>query len=166
LKEIPLSKGQVALVDDADFEWLSLFSWHARLNKTTNSYYAFTHIRVPGGKFKKTGMHHVIMFPPWGMVIDHKDHNTLNNQRSNLRLATRSQNNQNHRIRSNNTSGYNGVHFDKSTRKYISIVKSKGKAYYLGLFTDKVEAAKAYDKKAKELFGEFACLNFPLPHAQ
>jgi len=95
---------------------------------------------------------------PDGMVVDHINHNTLDNRRCNLRVCTQNQNRYNLNLRKNNQSGYKGVSF-KHNHWEVQLKKDK-KYIYGGSFKDKIEAAKAYDKKAKELFGEFAKLNF------
>ena len=106
-------------------------------------------------------MHRVIMTPPDQMFVDHIDHNGLNNTRSNLRLCTLAQNNCNSTSRRTSTSKYKGVSWKKVSKKWAASTQSMGKIYHLGYFTDEIAAARAYDKKAAELHGQFACLNFP-----
>lgn len=106
-------------------------------------------------------MHRLIMDPPKGMEVDHKDGNTTNCQRSNLRVCTRQENVKNTSKRSHNTSGYKGVSWFKPNKKWgVHIGFDKNKLF-LGLFKDKIEAAKAYDEAARKYHGEFAKLNFP-----
>ncbi len=93
--------------------------------------------------------------------VDHKDRDIFNNKRGNLRSATRSQQKANGNIYKNNTSGYKGVSFDYRRQKYRSRISVNKIEIYLGTFDDPENAAKAYDKAAKEYFGEFASLNFP-----
>lgn len=100
-------------------------------------------------------MQNTIMNPVKGMIVDHIDHNGLNNQRSNLRVCTISENNQNRRPKKGKN--YLGTKFVKSTNKWHAILRTK----FIGTFLSEIEAAKAYDKAAKEKFGEFAYLNFP-----
>ena len=95
-------------------------------------------------------------------ILDHIDHkNKLNNHVSNLRWVTYSQSNMNQGIRSDNTSGYKGVSFHKQRGKWYSCIKANGKRISLGLYTNAEDAARAYDLKAKEIYCEFAVLNFP-----
>jgi hypothetical protein len=98
---------------------------------------------------------------PDGYTVDHINRDTLNNQLSNLRLATDSQQAQNRRLRSDNTSGYRGVGWNKGARKWRARITVDGKVIFIGDFADKEEAARAYDAAAIEHFGEFAVLNFP-----
>ena len=95
-----------------------------------------------------------------GMVVDHIDGNGLNNRRSSLRICTHRQNMWNSRPRGKG-SKYKGVCWDKSRKRWIVVVRRGDLHIHLGRFDDEVEAARAYDRKAFELFGEFAYLNFP-----
>ncbi len=102
------------------------------------------------------------MNDPKSKFIDHINHNGLDNRKANLRAVSMTQNNWNRRKqRGEFTSRYKGVHFDKESGKWGSSIKCKGKQIIIDWFDDEVSAAKAYDKKAKELFGEYAYLNFP-----
>ena len=101
------------------------------------------------------------MEAPDHLFVDHIDHNGLNNRRSNLRLCTTAQNARNVFSYKGSTSKYKGVCWYKEGRKWAAKIKLNNKAYHLGLFEDETEAAIAYDKKARELHGEFGCLNFP-----
>jgi hypothetical protein len=96
------------------------------------------------------------------MVIDHANGDTLDNRKVNLRICTRADNKRNRGIPSNNTLGYKGVALTKSKKRYMARIGSgRGKHMYLGTYDTIEEAARAYDAKAKELFGEYAYLNFP-----
>jgi hypothetical protein len=105
-------------------------------------------------------MHRVIMNAPSGMLVDHRDGNGLNNQKSNLRICNRKQNQQNRPMNSNNKSGYKGVCWNKRSNKWRSGIRVDNKDIFLGSFFCLVKAAKAYDEAAKKYFGEFAYLNF------
>ena len=149
VREIILTQGKVALVDDVDYDGLSKSSW------------CFSHGYAYRKDHHKTVyMHRQILGYPKARV-DHKDRNKLNNIRSNLRILSRSGLNQaNAERRSDNRSGYKGVCFDKRRSKWNAEIQANKKRKSLGAFTSAEEAAKAYDKAAKKLFGEFACLNF------
>lgn len=146
-----LSQGQFALVDESDFDKIKGFSWHPSWQPRARGYYVMAKIE------KKTiYMHRVIMEPPEGMTVDHINHNPLDNRRCNLRLATRSQNQMNHRVQRNNTSGFKGVHLFKRTGKYRAYIMVMGKEKHLGYFVTAEEAHAAYCAAAAELHGEFA----------
>lgn len=151
---IPLSRGMRTTVDDEDAHW-SKFKWYAMRSKHTN--YAVrehsTNVFIL--------LHRVITGAPAGMHVDHRDGDGLNNCRSNLRLATPTQNIANSRLRKPNSSGYRGVSWIKRRSLWQSQVTFHRRAILLGTFVDAEEAARAYDAKARELFGEFARLNFP-----
>lgn len=141
-------------VVDKDDSWVDQYRWV----KTSNGY-VLTTIRG-----KATLLHDLLVPPPEGYEIDHDDRNPLNNRRRNLRVATRSQNGVNKKLRSDNTTGYVGVSFNKQIEKYVAVVQKDGERHCAGLFVKAEEAAVARDAKAKELFGEFAWLNFPEDH--
>ena len=104
------------------------------------------------------GIHQILMNPPKGMEVDHKNHNGLDNRRQNLRIATKQQNMFN-LPKTNLTTGFRGV--TKKGSLFTARVSSEKERLYLGVFNTAEEAALAYDIKAKELQGEFAILNFP-----
>lgn len=161
--EIAIGKGFFALVDDSDYEWLNQWKW-----RLTNTGYAVRRQWLgrdeSGGCHEKLiRMHRLIVAAPPELEVDHIDGNKLNNQRSNLRLATSQQNNFNFPIRKDKRhSRYKGVSRVWDGKKFRSHISINGKTKHLGCFTDEVEAAKAYDAAAVELFGEYARLNFPL----
>jgi hypothetical protein len=101
------------------------------------------------------------MDPPADLVVDHIDHNGLNNCKANLRLCSIAQNNRNVISANRGISKYKGVSWNKILKKWSAAVQLNKKRFYAGHFTDEIDAAKAYDKKASQLHGEFACLNFP-----
>lgn len=105
-------------------------------------------------------MHREIMNAPKGMVVDHIDGNGLNNRKSNLRICTQAQNNLNSRPKRNCSSRYKGVSFYKRDKIWQVQIFHNSRTIFLGRFDDEIEAALAYDRKAAELFGEFAYLNF------
>jgi len=157
VKTIKLTQGQVALVDNIDYEYLSQFNWYANWNR--NCFRAMRHTPQVNGK-RKILFIHTAVAERMGIdsrMIDHKDQNPLNNRRSNLRVATNSQNLHNCGAPSNNTTGVKGVHFHKSSGKYQAEITVKGTRYYLGLFDTIEEAKVVIVAKRKELVGEFAC---------
>jgi hypothetical protein len=155
MREIPLTKGLVTQVDDEDYPELSKYKWHAAWDATTQSYRAQ---RV--SNHQTIRMHRVITKALPGQMVDHWDHDTLNNQRFNLRACSNAQNTANGKIRSNNTSGFKGVSWHKHIKKWSAQIRVAGRLIPLGYFTDPVEAARNYDAKAVELFGDFAYTNF------
>lgn len=157
MEQIPLNKGYSALVDDEDADMVLQYNWG--VSKQKNTYYARAHKGVGFYKYTKIHMHWLILPPKDGFVRDHIDGNGLNNQRYNLRYCTNTENIWNSGISKNNTSGFRGVCWYKQKNRWIVRIWCKKKKMYLGSFTDKIEAAKAYNEKAIELFGEFARLN-------
>lgn len=158
-KEIFLTNGGSTTIDDEDYDYLMQWNWQS--NRNTGVYRCTSE----NGIRKIILMHRVIAermrLNTEGLQIDHKDRNPFNNQRSNLRVATNSQNNMNRDKNENNTSGYKGVWWDEQSSKWRARIVKDDRKYYLGYFDDPIEAAKAYDQKARELFGRFAVLNFP-----
>jgi hypothetical protein len=161
MKEIQLTQGKVALVDDEDFDYLNQWKWFAHKQKKT--YYAGRNIFI-SNKFKTIHMHRVIMKTPDNMEVDHCDFNGLNCQKSNMRNCTHQQNSWNRK--SFGSSQYLGVSLytkehNGIERKYIiAHFETNGVQKHLGHFKTEEEAALAYDAKAKEIYGEFANLNF------
>lgn len=150
-KEIKLTKGQVAIVDDEDYELVSQCRWYAAWSVGGYTWYAKNSHEGP--------MHRFILKPPDGLLVDHKDRNGLNNRRSNLRVATTSQNAANSRLPRTNTSGYRGVHF-KYGRWQVQIRVLGRFISGLGSYDNPQDAARAYDRAARLHFGEFARCNF------
>jgi hypothetical protein len=151
VRRIALSQGLFATIDAADYQELSKYKWFAA--KRGNKVYAM------GRKGRKyVYMHREIMRPRKGYFVDHIDGNGLNNCRSNLRVCTQRQNQANQRPR-NGSSRFVGV--SRHGNKWAAQITWRGECFYLGLFEDEVEAAKARDRKAYELHGEHAYLNFP-----
>lgn len=154
-KAIPLTQNQVAIVDEDDYEKLMKWKWFAL--KDTNTFYAARYI-VKG----MIQMHREIL----GLkkyekvIIDHINRDGLDNRKNNLRIATVSLNSYNKRMMTNNISGFRGVCWSKPHNRWVARVGINGKSVFCGQFVDVVLAAKAYDKKAKELWGDNAILNF------
>jgi AP2 domain/HNH endonuclease len=157
VKEIPLTQGKFAKVDDADYEWLSQWKWHAKRGKRT-WYSART--EGSGDQQRTIRMHRLIMGGS-DLQVDHKNGDGLNNQRKNLRLATNGQNQCNSRKNRRGSSIYKGVSWDKYRKRWRATIVYLKVQEHLGYFDSEIEAARAYDKAARELFREFARLNFP-----
>lgn len=154
MKQIPLTQGKIALVDDEDYETVNQYKWFAmavRRKNVVRYWYAAT-------KFgrKNVSMHRLLMGID-GPLVDHKNHDTLDNRRSNLRHATRAQNNQNQRLSTRNKSGYKGVIWHKN--RWEVYLRLNGQSRFVGSSTNKEEAAEIYNHHALLHYGEFALLN-------
>ncbi|PGY33521.1 hypothetical protein COE09_31225 [Bacillus thuringiensis] len=157
--EIPLTQGQVAMVDSEDYELISRYKWCA--NKRKTKWYAVGYVKGTGRKHcKLIYMHRLLTNAPQGVDVDHIDGNGLNNMRKNLRLASRTQNMQNARNIRKGTSRYKGVWFLKRQSRWIAEIKVNKRKIHLGTFGNESEAAMAYDTAAIQYFGEFAHTNF------
>ena len=157
MQRIPVAGGEFALVDDRDYRWLVSHKWHALAGPQT--VYARTSVWQPDeGKIRNFLMHRLILeLTPNDPRVDHIDGNGLNNQRSNLRLATRSQNGANtHSVRAQ--SGYKGVYENRPDR-FTARITVERKQLNLGTFGTPELAAEAYNRAAIEHFGQFARLN-------
>lgn len=152
MREIPLSQGKIALVDDGDYEALSQHKWTADF--TGKVWYAIRSVKK-NGKWTHVRMHQVIL--PNCERVDHKNGDGLDNQRSNLRPATHRQNLINSRKR-NVTSGFRGV--DKPTIRWRARIVVNGVRHHLGMFDSKEAAGRAFDEANLKFNGEFARLNF------
>ncbi len=165
MKYINLTKGYQAIVDDDDFLSLNQYKWHT-LEQPKATYTALYACRKDYTNDSKkpifVRMHRLILNAPKNFQVDHINGNTLDNRRSNLRLCTNQQNQFNCYAKNNRT-GYKGVSWlptIRGSKHYRSQVMVNGKYVYLGYFKTALEAAKAYDAKAKELYGKFAKTNF------
>jgi HNH endonuclease/AP2 domain-containing protein len=160
--EILLTRNQVNIIDSIDAD-LAQMNWCAARSKlyTHQDVYIARRTVTINGKRVFAWIHRVILERIIGRPllsteqVDHVDNNPMNNCRSNLRLATATQNQANKRKGKNNKSGYKGVYFNKSAGKWQAQVKSKGKKFYAGTFLTPELAYVAYCEKAKEIFGEF-----------
>lgn len=158
MEQIPLTQGKYALIDDEDFELVSKHKWCA-LHRPNNRYYAVTAIKKDN-KWTTLRMHRLIMNAQKEQQIDHRNGNGLDNLRSNLRICTMQENFRNAKLRINCSSKYKGVSRYKPMNKWRVAITLNYKYIHLGYFDSEVEAARCYDTKAKELFGEFARTNF------
>lgn len=152
-KIIRLTQGKETIVDSSDYDYLSQWKW------LYNDGYAERHIRI-NGKPKHIRMHRFILNIPDGFEADHVNRNKLDNRRCNLRICTRSQNEANRPIFPNNSSGKKGVSWDKVNNKWRAVICFKRKYIHIGRYNNIEDATVAYNKKAKELFGDFAYENF------
>jgi len=153
MKEIQLTQGKVALVDDADYEWLNQWKWCA--NKAKSCIYAARTWRENGKKITRR-LHTEIMGKKEGLEIDHINGNKLDNRKENLRFVTRRQNMQNlHTIRA---SKYPGVGWHNHNKKWRARIKTNGKEKLLGYYTNEEDAFKAYCDAVNEL-GEIILKN-------
>ena len=161
MKRISLTQGQVTLVDDEDYEWLSQWRWCAT-KIYSGVFYAVRGQWDPITKKQPViRMHRLIMNAKKGEEVDHKDRDGLNNQKYNLRFCASGQNKQNAIGHANSSSRYKGVAFHKWSKKWQATIACNHKQVHLGYYELEEEAARVYDKKAIELFGEFARTNFP-----
>ena len=150
MKEIFLTQGQVALVDDKDFEWLNQFKWQA----FKNGYVFYAKRTLPRGERKSRTfyMHWEIIGKPFkGFETSHQDGNGLNNQRSNLRNGTKRQNLQNRIHGKKKSSQYPGVSWLNLRQKWRAQIVINGVQTHLGLFTNEKEAFEIYCQAVEEL---------------
>jgi hypothetical protein len=145
-KKIYLLDDVYALVDDEDYEWLSTYTWYYH-----SAGYAMTENSVL--------MHRMILNSPKGIFTDHVNRNRLDNRKSNLRMCTVSENNKNKGMRSDNKSGYKGVHWDKRNKKWRARIVLDKKSIHLGLFSSIEYAVKAYDEASPKYHKEFSSPN-------
>jgi hypothetical protein len=153
MKQIPLTQGKFALIDDRDYWLVRQFKWYAY--HSGRNWYAAAFPKGCGDRNQNMTMHRLLAgFPPF--ALDHRNGDGLDNRRHNLRPATGSQNHGNSRLRCDNTSGHKGVYWHGYREKWAAHIKFHGRTYHLGLFANLKDAAAAYQKAAKQLFGEFA----------
>jgi len=156
MKKIPLTQGKVALVDDADFEWLNQWKWYAQINRV-GTWYAM-HAFPGRPRQQKISMHQLLF--PTKLQVDHINGNGLDNQRKNFREATNGQNKANSRKEKGCSSRFKGVTWHKRDQRWQAMIQHNQKQMFLGYFTNEKHAALAYDTAAHLHFGEFARTNF------
>jgi hypothetical protein len=156
-KEIPLTRGFGAIVDDADYDFLARFKWSV----AGNGLYAARMVNE-NGKSRTVFMHRLIVNAPDGLVVDHINGNKYDNRRSNLRAVDQQFNSWNRkRLNSTNTSGYMGVSWSKASKRWQANIRVNGKKVGLGYFDTPEDAALAYDKAARQRSAAAAFVNFP-----
>ena len=159
--QLPLSRGYFTIIDPIDAD-LGEFKW-----SFLSTGYAYKIIAKINQKTVCYLLHRVILERVIerplvkGEYVDHINRDKLDNRRSNLRIATATQNSINKGRENGSTSEHKGVCWDNTKKRWLAQIGKQNKNYYIGVFKDEKQAAKAYDKRAKELFGEFAYLNFP-----
>lgn len=160
MKQIPLSQGKFALVDDEDYEYLNQWKWYAWKHYKHKTFYAVRNIRLGNNTRTTIFMHRVILGLTDSKIQgEHRDNEGLNNLRSNIRPCTNSQNQMNRGVILNTTSGFKGVSWSRERNKWISQISISGKQKNLGRFTSKIEAAEKYNEAAIKYYGEFSKLN-------
>lgn len=161
MKTIPLTKGLKSIVDEDKYSDLIKHKWFA-LSNGKYGHRAARQISVGNKKQKCIMMHRQLINAKDGEIVDHINRNTLDNRRENLRIVTSSQSNMNRKT-SHGSSKYKGVYRKKWSTgfKWGSQIKMEGKYKHIGYYDNEEEAAKAYDSTAKQIAGDYACLNFP-----
>lgn len=150
---VPLTRGYTATICAEDAAIVAGYHWRAKVDKKT--VYAVTSVLVDGCR-KVLSMHRLILGNPKGAQVDHRDTDGLNNVRSNLRLATHAENQQNKTPYKNNTTGAKGIYWDARVERWRARIAYNSKRKSLGYFATKDEAQKAYADAASQLHGDFA----------
>ncbi len=155
MKQIPLTQGKVAIVDDENFDWLNQWKWSVLKQPHSKNWYA---VRTAwnGNRWHTIRMHRLILEIPLGSECDHINHNGLDNRKSNLRICTHQENMRNMTRHKNSASGIKGVTWDKSKGKWLVQIQIDKKRKFFGRFVDKAKAIQKYNEMAKKHFGEFA----------
>jgi hypothetical protein len=170
--ESPTHGTHEVLYDAEDEDKINKYNWY--VSKQQYCFYVRTHIPHPDGGFTRGGrrrqttleMHRLVAGTPKGMSTDHINGDGLDNRKQNLRICTTAENGRNRGKSKNNTSGFKGVSWHKNRKIWYVHIRHNKKLMHIGSFKDKEEAARAYDRKAIELHGKFAKLNFPIEDYQ
>ena len=157
-RRIYLGDGEWTILDQQDYYRYREFKWFIRGNGS--KLYVLRSFKIGPKKTKMISMHREIMNAPKGIVVDHKNGDSLDNRRTNLRLATQLQNCYNIKKRENTLSEFIGVYLEKGRKKWRARIRHNRKLIQLGQFDSEIDAARAYDEAAKKYHGEFARLNF------
>lgn len=167
-REIPLTRGMVAVVDDQDYDELSKFRWFAKCGRWT--WYAERNTpRDENGRRSTVRMHRQILGVIGDIEVDHRNGDGLDNRRANLRTATAQENQRNRTHKpAGSSSRFHGVRWHAKSGKWEARIADGertangcAKNRFLGHFASETEAALAYDAAARVSFGDFASLNFP-----
>jgi hypothetical protein len=158
-RKIYLGESEWVILDPQDYYTFANFKWS--LGGNGKKFYCVRGVKNEIGEIKIVRLHRQIIEAPDGLLVDHRNGNGLDNRRTNLRIATQSQNMQNRQKRKNSTSRFIGVWFVKNKNLWESRITYQGKRLWLGRFKSEISAAHAYDSAAKKYHGEFARLNFP-----
>ena len=150
---IPLTKGNEAVIDASDLPLVKDFNWCTNVGASRSIYAA--RADCSSGKQRIVYLHRVLMGDPDGMVVDHIDGNGLNNRRSNLRLATRAENNRNQRLSRANSTGIKGVSWNEQAGRWRAMIGLGGKLKFLGNFDSQEAARAAYKTASEKNHGEF-----------
>lgn len=157
MKKIELTKGYQAIIDDEDYDIVSNFKWRATIKGRNIKRIIPVRTEMVNGISKTIYLSRFLLgVTDKNIYVDHINRNTLDNRRSNLRECTPKQNSMNIGLRLKSSSGYKGVALDKKDGKWQVTISGK----YIGRYTNKEDAARVYDNKAKQLYGEFAVTNF------
>lgn len=156
-KELVLRNGETTLLDAEDYYKFKDKVW----SKHSQGYAVRSEGSVRKGTYKQYLLHREIVNAQSGEYVDHINRNCLDNRKDNLRVCSNKENVVNSAGNRNSSSRYKGVSWYDPTKNWTARIKSDNKLHHLGRFNNEEDAAKAYDKKAKELFGEYAFLNFP-----
>ena len=155
MKEIKLTQGKTAIVDDEDYEILSKSKWYAGYDG--NNFYAKRSGFSVDGKRTIIRMHRVIMSSSYGIEVDHRNGNTLDNRKENLRHCVCAENVKNRKFsQKNNKIGIKGVYWRSDIKKFRTEIQVDGKQIYLGYFDVLGDADSAYRIAEEKYFGEFA----------
>lgn len=158
---VPLTKGYETVIDFSDVNLVEGFNWCAHEVRKKGSVCKVYAVRTAlhSGRNVTVLMHRVVLQAGREFEVDHRDSDGLNNRRSNLRIATPSENRKNQVIGSRNTSGVKGVSWHRKAQKWLVQIHSEGKRTYLGLFADIDAAAAAYASASERIHGEFGRLS-------
>lgn len=163
MREIKLTQGYVAIVDDEDFDRVNGYAWFFSVSKKASRNnkqigYAKRNL-FSGGKYTTEYLHRFIMNPGKGLHVDHINGDKLDCRRSNMRVCTQTENNRNTSAQRNSTSKYRGVCWDNGRKMWLAQIKTGGKNKYLGHFENEKDAAIAYNEYSRCVFGEFSSSN-------